>query len=96
MKIWPWKTAVPWSRLFQAIAKAGKAVACRVQFAYEIHCFQVRLRCLASLPRTEGAGVAHLEQAAKPTGGQQMCNVLSWLDSNPMLQLTRLHRARPQ
>ena len=63
MKIWRWKTAVPWSRSFQAIAKAGKAVACCVQFAYGVHCIQMRLAAPGVAPSKGGAGVAHLEQA---------------------------------
>ena len=63
MKIWPWKTAVPWSRLFQAIAKTGTAVACCVQFAYGVHCIQMCLAAPGVTPSKGGTGVAHLEQA---------------------------------
>ena len=56
MLFWPWKTALPWSQSFHAIAKAGRAAAYGGQHAYGSHCFQVRRPAPDDTPSTEGAG----------------------------------------
>ena len=61
----------------------------------------IALRCairrLTKLPqqREQARTFQANSLTAKPTGAQQMCKVLSWQDSIPILHSTRLLRARP-
>ena len=59
--------------------------------------FRCAFRRLTELlrPRAQVCTFQASSLTAKPTGAQQMCNLLSWLDSNPIHQTTRLLRARP-
>ena len=70
-------------------------------------CGLLRAVCLWKSLLSGGAWRSSLEQreqvstsrasslTAKPTGAQQMCNVLFWVDRIPIHQPTRLHHARP-
>ena len=59
--------------------------------------FRCSFRRLTKLPQLSEQVCTFQSRSltAKPTGAQQMCNVLSWPDSNPIHQTTRLLHARP-